>query len=235
MERRSERSDDDPVIGPGSTWNGVLDPAAYSEWVVEARSRLADAGRRYDWGTVLTVLREHPEFVNAWRAGGITLFAPLHQAAHGGAPLEVVDELISRGAWRLLRTRGGERPLDVARRKGRRSLYEVLDPELHHQISDQDLSAIQERFHEVIRGRIRVIEDLPPLRLPEVEVLLEFPASYGVWFPVPGMYGGFTYRLSVGGGEPTLVTESWCRVVGGSGQRHEITASSTRLVEEGFV
>ena len=32
-----------------------------------------------------------------------------------------------------------------------------------------------------------------------------------------------------------LVAESWCRVVGGSGQRHEITPAGSRLVEEGFV
>jgi hypothetical protein len=32
-----------------------------------------------------------------------------------------------------------------------------------------------------------------------------------------------------------LMSESWCRVVEGSGQRHEITAQGARLVAEGFV
>lgn len=31
------------------------------------------------------------------------------------------------------------------------------------------------------------------------------------------------------------ISESWCRVVGGSGQRHEITSEGGRLVEEAFV
>jgi len=50
-----------------------------------------------------------------------------------------------------------------------------------------------------------------------------------MWFPVPGMYGGFSYRLEVAGVKAKLVSESWCRVVGGSGQRHEITRTGGRV------
>ena len=56
-----------------------------------------------------------------------------------------------------------------------------------------------------------------------------------MWFAVPGMYGGFSYRLEAGGVRPKLVSESWCRVVDGSGQRHEITPGGSQLVDEGFV
>lgn len=56
-----------------------------------------------------------------------------------------------------------------------------------------------------------------------------------MWFPVPGMYGGFSYRLESIGVDAKLMAESWGRVVGGSGQRHEITSEGSRLVEEGFV
>ena len=56
-----------------------------------------------------------------------------------------------------------------------------------------------------------------------------------MWFPVPGMYGGFSYRLEAAGVEAKLVSERWSRVVGGSGQRHEVTSEGSRLVEEGFV
>jgi hypothetical protein len=56
-----------------------------------------------------------------------------------------------------------------------------------------------------------------------------------MWFAVPGMYGGFSYRLETEGEESRLISESWCRVVGGSGERHEINAFGSRLVDEGFV
>jgi hypothetical protein len=56
-----------------------------------------------------------------------------------------------------------------------------------------------------------------------------------MWFPVPGMYGGFSYHLETTGVDAKLVVESWSRVVCGSGQRHEITSEGSRLVEEKFV
>ena len=55
------------------------------------------------------------------------------------------------------------------------------------------------------------------------------------WFPIPGMYGGFSYRWAGHSAEPLLVVESWCRVVEGSGQRHHITTDGSTLIEEGFV
>ena len=110
----------------------------------------------------------------------------------------------------------------------------MLEPVLKHRIPLGVLSKLQSLFHEVIRGRID--RELPDhgLRLPELEPLLELDRPQ-MWFPVPGMYGGFNYRLESAGVETKLVSESWCRVVGGSGQRHEITSEGSRLVEEGFV
>jgi hypothetical protein len=55
------------------------------------------------------------------------------------------------------------------------------------------------------------------------------------WFAVPGMYGGFNYWLEGEGTGTRLISESWSRVVGGSGQRHEVTMLDSQLVEEGFV
>ena len=49
------------------------------------------------------------------------------------------------------------------------------------------------------------------------------------------MYGGFAYRLIERDGMPVLITESWQRIVGGSGQRREITINGSVLVDEGFV
>ena len=70
--------------------------------------------------------------------------------------------------------------------------------------------------------------------MPELEPLLELDQPK-MWFAVPGMYGGFSYLLESPGVQAKIVIESWCRVSGGSGQRHEITSEGSRLVEEGFV
>jgi hypothetical protein len=96
------------------------------------------------------------------------------------------------------------------------------------------LLKVQQHFHAVIRGRAAHLVEKHALRLPELEPLLEMEVP-NVYFPVPGMYGGFRYELERAGAEPLLVAESWRRIVSGSGQRHEITSSGSKLVVEGFV
>lgn len=216
------------------TWDGITRLETLSEWAAEARQRIADAGRSYDWGALVTAATAHPEFVNATRLGGSSLYAPLHQVAHGGAPVHVAERLLALGAWRTLRNARGERPVDVAQRRAHGHLLGVLEPALARPVPPDVLSAMQKHFHAVIRERATELVDKEQLRLPELEPLLE-EEKVTVWFAVPGMYGGFNYRLTEDGIDAKLVVESWCRVVGGSGQRHEITSAGTRLVEEGFV
>ena len=67
------------------------------------------------------------------------------------------------------------------------------------------------------------------LRLPELEPLTESEHPE-VWFPVPGMYGGFGYVLE---GE-ALTVSSFCRVAGGSGMTHRVTADGIELLERGW-
>mgnify|MGYP000856158364 CR=1 FL=1 len=215
-------------------WDGITQAGTLSDEAATARSALADAAKAYNWPRVFELISEYREFVNSCRPSGKSLFAPLHQAAHAGAAVEVVHRLIDLGAWRTLQNARGERPVDVAERRGHNHLREVLEPVLKHRIPHGVLLRIQFHFHEVIRGRIN--RELPDhgLRLPELEPLLELDRPQ-MWFPVPGMYGGFSYRLESAGVEAKLLSESWCRVVDGSGQRHEITSEDSRLVEEGFV
>ena len=99
--------------------------------------------------------------------------------------------------------------------------------------SEQDLLAIQVHFHEVIRQRASDLIEEHAVVMPEL--------SYGYsvnepgWFPIPGMFGGFSFWFDREGKTVKLITESWSRAVDGSGQRHEITPEGSRLVSEGFV
>lgn len=142
--------------------------------------------------------------------------------------------MIGLGAWRTLRNARGERPLDVAERRGHRHLLAILTPVYRHHVPRESIVRLQAHFHAVIRGRAERLVVEQQLRLPELEPLLELDPPE-MWFPVPGMAGGFSYRLDADGVRVKLVSESWCRVVGGSGQRHEITSGGSRLVDEGFV
>jgi hypothetical protein len=103
------------------------------------------------------------------------------------------------------------------------------------EFASAQLAAIQARFHELIRhravdeGRLELTVELPIL-----SANLEDYAEK-LWFPVPGMHGGFAYQMVMEDGTPVLMTESWCRVVEGSGRAHRITASTTELIATGFV
>jgi hypothetical protein len=99
------------------------------------------------------------------------------------------------------------------------------------------LRAIERRFHKLIRQRAGNLIEASKVVLPRLSNYShEKRESDGrLWLPIPGMYGGFVYELVGEGTSAKLVTESWSRVVGGSGQKHEITEGNTILVEEGFV
>ena len=95
------------------------------------------------------------------------------------------------------------------------------------------LKKIQDNFHAVIKSRAQELINKHNIELP----ILEYTGTSKdqKYFAVPGMYGGFSYWFEKEGNEFKLVTESWCRVVGGSGQRHEVTTEGYKLVDEGFV
>ncbi|VWB89522.1 hypothetical protein BLA23254_04235 [Burkholderia lata] len=217
------------------TWDGITGADVLDEAEVARRHVLADAARNGDWATMLGLVAKQSRLVNATRLGGTSLYTPLHQAAYGGAPKEVVVELLQLGASRMLRDAQGARPVDLAEQRGHRHLVDLLTPRPQRFVPDETLRAIQRHFHEMILGRIAHLR-VDALRLPELEPLLELDAQAdSMWFGVPGMYGGFGYALRTDGAAAVLESRSWSRVVGGSGQRHEITARGCTLVEEGFV
>jgi hypothetical protein len=239
---------DEPFI-----WRGVLDPDQLFDDIVSASHRLADAARVGDWSTVFDLLDDPSQRVdiNWWRPGGPAWFTVLHQAAWHGAPPDVAAELIRRGALRSLTDARGrtayeircQRDLKAANHpKGiatqqRKSLIlreRYLKPP-PSRLAPEQVSALDRHLADVIGSRIGGVlydgrDPRRVLRYPPVGVLHEVPGQH-LWFPVPGMYGGFDIRLV----EDFLDVKSWCRVVGGSGQAHLITSAGAILVDEGFV
>ncbi|MEV4392120.1 ankyrin repeat domain-containing protein [Nonomuraea sp. NPDC049607] len=213
-----------------STWDGVTLRSSYHDRVIEARDELADAARDANWPAVFDLLEEHPDWINGARVGGTSGYTPLHQAAWHGADADIAHRLIARGAWRTLRTAQGEQAAAIAARLGHHHLLEPLTPVVHHHVPAETLASIQLHFHALIHERADDLITEHQLRLPELEPLTE-QRNPACWFPVPGMYGGFGYRLE----QSRLTVESWCRVAGGSGRRHVINEHGTQLIAEGFV
>ena len=215
-------------------WDGTTLARFVEREEIQIRHTLADAAKAADWPCVFELLSGQQEWVNSPRPGGPSWYTPLHQAAWHGAPVAVVRRLIRLGAWRTHENARGERAADIARRRGHRHLLEALAPEYEHHVPQDVLLRIQAHFHAVIRGRCGRLVEEQRLRLPELAPLLELDRPK-MWFRVIGMAGGFAYHLESAGVQAKLISESWSRVVGGSGQRHEITSGGSDLVDVGFV
>jgi hypothetical protein len=213
-------------------WPGIMRPASLGD-MNAVRQELARAAREYEWPKVLQLVKADPELVNSARPGGSSWYAPLHQVAYAGADSRVARRLIKLGAWRTLKTAKGERPLDIALRRGNVHLIDVLTPALRWTLADEQLERLQSGFHAVIRGRANEYVLQHRIRLPELSPLLEL-VQPKMWFRVLGMYGGFSYWLDFVYEDPVLITESWCRVAGGSAQRHVVSKWGSLLVSEGF-
>lgn len=101
-------------------------------------------------------------------------------------------------------------------------------------ITSVALRAMQDHFRRLVADRAAEFGVGAPELVPKIDA--PYPnAATALWFPVAGMHGGFSYWLEQRRVEPTLIVESWSRVLGGSGQRHEITQGGIALLEEGFV
>ena len=214
----------------GAEWPGVTDPAALKPAVVESRHRLADRARAGDWGAVLRLVAEDPwAGPNAWRTTGASLYAPLHQAAYMGAPVAVVERLVGLGAWRSLRTADGDRPLDLARARGHHHLLDALAVTEVTRPMRRRFDAWDHHLDALVRERTASLD--PVVHRPVATEVVALDGLDSLWFAYPGMYGGFSISVH----RARLHVESWCRVVGGSGQAHVITEGGCVLVEDGFV
>ena len=95
-------------------------------------------------------------------------------------------------------------------------------------MANGEILQVQELFHGLIRSRAREGAIEVPAELPVLSRTMLTEAEPR-WFAVPGMYGGFAYRMHDRDGRLELVADSWCRVVQGSEQRHVITAQQVIL------
>lgn len=215
-------------------WHGVLLPREeYNDSLVAAADALADAARDGAWARVFALLDDRAGVwslgANDWRRGGDSWFSPLHQAAWHGASIDVVEGLVARAAWRALREADGHRPVDIARERGADHLLDALEPRFTGSPSEADLAGMSAGLAGLVEEAAGQARCTAPIRHLDAACVAESDGT--VWFPIPGMYGGFSVRMF----HRRLHVESWSRVVGGSGRAYVITGDRVTLVDEGFV
>ncbi len=229
-------------------WLGVRDPSLLTDEMIIAGHQLADAAKQGNWSTVFSLLGNSaaPFPVNGWRPGGRAWFTVLHQAAWHGVSADIAAELIRLGALRTLTDSHGRTPykvrlekdLDASTTKAdllqtTLALRSLLRP-IPSSLTPDRVRALDKYLGECIDGRVRGLyrgrNPRSVLRYPPVEILEEL-AGHRVFFPVPGMFGGFEIVLRHG----YLEVMSWNGMVAGSSQAHVITHNGVTRLDDGFV
>ncbi|MEU5257647.1 ankyrin repeat domain-containing protein [Amycolatopsis sp. NPDC021455] len=222
-----EHEDRRPAQWFDRSWDGRVSRTGASDSEAEERDKIADAARDGRWTELFGLLEPHGTLVNRTRLGGTRGFAPLHQVAWHGAPVDTARRLITLGAWRTLRTAAGKTPLDIARDRGHTHLLDILRPVVRHPLPEDVLRGLEEHLTMLIRGgRYADFVLRQQLRLPQLAPITEL-AVPKLWFPVPGQYGGIEIELQ---GTELMVT-NFSRA-GGWSLRYRVTSSSVHFVEE---
>lgn len=217
------------MVRPRALWQGPVARRHYSRAALAALDELAAAGSAGRWAQLLELLdRRGSASPNGWQPEGGNWSTPLHYAAEHGAPGEVVAELLLRGAWRAMPDANGDTAFDVALRGNQDHLLDLLGAPPAYRCAPDAARALDRHLREVIDKRLGARIEV---RYPSVRILEELPDGVELWFPVPGVSGGFRIALAA----ERIEVVSWSRMVDGSGQRHAVTTSGYELVAERFV
>ena len=193
-----------------TNWRGCNNPQAFHYYYLQYLHQLADAARDYDWSTVMTILEEHPEYVNVPRVGGIDGYTPLHHAAHGNAPLYVIRYMVyGLGAWRTMKTTNGMRAVDIALAQGGGCHHATIamlelpkDVQRHLYPGILD-GPIQAGVHSLLTSVVGHWIQSSNYRLPQLSVLAEIItyAEVGecskLLCSIPGFFGDYSLELVV--------------------------------------
>ena len=214
-------------------WVGTKSTASMDPRRAEVDRHLVVVAETADWSGLLAFLQRNRELVNSPLYNQRNWSTLLHQAVRLEAGQATVRDLIDLGALRTIRDSNGRRPVDAATNAQLLHLTALLKPKVKSKVDVRTLFMIQELFHGLTRATIRIFCSGQELWLPQLSILTE-PGQAAIWFPIPGMYGGFRCWLDETGESPALIAESFCRIVDGSGRRHRITSNEVILVETGF-
>lgn len=207
-------------------WDGVTRAATLKYGWSEQRVAFARMAAQFRWKEIERLLDCYAN-PNDYQLDASHWNNALHWAAIGGAPLRTVEKLLASGAWRSLPNRQGLCAFELAKRNGHKKLLGLLEPEFPNQVTLEERTGIQKHITKHFADNSWVIEH--DLRIPEISVLFELEEPK-LHFPIPGRYGNENMHLSKEHSVPTVIVESYCRVVGGPVPRWECTPTEFKRV-----
>lgn len=191
--------------GRADWWPGVVDRSLKTDFEFDTCCYLDDMAKAGNWTKVFEIL-EQPDLkgvanVNQSRPASDSRSSLLHHAAANGAPVDVIESLIEKGAFRSLRDHNGRTAYEIAQsNKGTQRGLELLEPP-PSPLSQERQAALTGISTEVIDHWLQLLfRNKNPRQLltyPPVEVLHEAPGQE-LWLQIPTMLGGLRLILHRG-------------------------------------
>lgn len=189
--------------GKADVWPGFLDRADITDSQFQEGSYLDDCAKVGNWKKVLEILNpgNHLVNINQWRPASNSQSTVLHRAAENGAPIDVMNALIQRGAFRALRDGNGVNAYQIAEASHQPpDVVATLMPE-PSPLEPQLIAALDSHLASVLDWWLEPLcGDKKPrtvVRYPPVAVLHE-PQGQELWVQAPKVSGGFRLALRSG-------------------------------------
>jgi hypothetical protein len=107
--------------------------------------------------------------------------------------------------------------------------FELLGPEVEP--GETRLRPIQRHFHNLIKARTHQLSPRGTASLPSLDDIRQSSSAEG-WLPVPGLFGGFMYRLDRHVSAPRLLVETRAGIRLELGPRYVITEAGVSAIED---
>ena len=197
---------------------------------------IADLSGARKWAELLDYLKDHLrgsslDRINMSRlpvdeSSKVDLRTALHLAAEGNAPIKVFEKLLELGASKSLKDAEGNTAYDIGKKNGlSEDILSLIEIPTKIRENEAVIKKMEAGLHQIILAREDWLIQSNGQILPQLVFLYEFEDFF---YPVPGMYGGFRVTKHDDG----VQVVSFCRISGGSGQRHVIdTEGNVELVE----
>jgi len=225
------------------TWSGC---AAFVEpEFIQGLQSLTKESTEDDWDEVLRgfgMMASYNNYAFVWNGDTKEGFpsqrwSVIHHMAYLSAPKEIVEGYKNKGHFLGYKDFEGRTALEHVSNDKDEDYKDLYKPKYKLENIDFDkIKKIEKQFHAVILSRtdfgVAGLIEKNNVILPDLSCYLESTAEYSVFFPVPGMYGGFNGIFNFSEDKKdilSLTTDSFCRIAGGSGESHECTEDKWEL------
>jgi len=189
---------------------------------------LFEAARANNWAEAFTTLDASPDLINVVEPDNSAFNTLLHLAARTGAKLEIIKELINRGALRSIRIAFDQKPLDFAINEGHEHLFSSLKVPNQRGIDPSFISQVKDEFLNLFYKDSRIRSEII-FRPPQLEPLLEIdnPIRFVMW----RFLGEAKYWIKKDeAGKPKLYLFTGSRFVEGSTRTYEISPEGSKRI-----